>query len=116
MPGPYVRRAFIMLHAILGLGLLVATLQSLLHMMAEHGGPGIHLGVVLALEGVGAVLFLIPQTLRIGAVALLIVLVGGFAVHLTRAQLEVQLLIYAAAVWFVWVHGAEWGARPAVGA
>lgn len=116
MPASNVRRAFIVLHAVLGLGLLVATLQTLRHMLGEHGGPGLHLGVVIALEGIGTVLFLIPQTLRIGAVMLLIVLVGGFAVHLTRAELEVQLLIYAAAVWFVSVHGAEWGARPAVGA
>lgn len=107
------RRAFIVLHATLGLGLLVATLQTFLHMMREHGGPGLHLGLVIALEAIGAVFFLIPNTLRVGAVALLIVLLGGFAVHLTRGELEVQLLIYAAAVWFVSAHGAAWGTRSA---
>jgi hypothetical protein len=99
-----------MLHAALGLGLLVATLETFLHAMHEHGGPDLHLGFVIALEGIGAVLFLIPRTLRVGAIALLIVLLGGFAVHVTRGELEVQLLIYAAGVWFVMVHGAAWGA------
>ncbi len=112
MPTPNVRRAFIVLHAALGLGLLVATLQTFLHMMHEHGGPGFHLGFVIAMEGIGAVLFLIPRTLRVGAIALLIVLVGGFATHLTRGEFEVQLLVYAAAVWFVMAHGAAWGPRP----
>ena len=112
MAAPNVRRAFIVLHSVLGLGLLVATLQTFLHMMREHGGPGFHLGFVIALEGIGAVLFLIPQTLRVGAIALLIVLLGGFTVHLTRGELEMQLLVYAAAVWFVLAHGAAWGARP----
>ena len=112
MPAHNVRRAFIILHAALGLGLVVGTLQTFLHTMREHGGLNLHLGFLIAVEGIGALLFLIPQTLRVGAVALLIVLVGGFALHVTRGELEVQLLVYAAAVWFVMVHGAAWGARP----
>ena len=112
MAAPNVRRAFILLHSALGLALLVATLQTFLHALYEHGGPDLHLGFVIALEGIGTVLFLIPRTLRFGAIALLIVLVGGFAVHLTRGELEMQLLVYAAAVWFVLAHGAAWGAGP----
>lgn len=112
MAAPNVRRAFILLHVALGLGLLVGTGQTLLHMITEHGGPGLHLGFVIALEGIGAVLFLIPRTLRVGAIALLIVLLGSFTFNLTRGELEVQLLIAAAAVWFVSVHGAAWSVRP----
>lgn len=115
MTAPNVRRAFIVLHAVLGLGLLAETLQTFLHMMREHGGPGRHFGFVLALEAIGAVLFLIPKTLRVGAVALLVVLLGGFAAELTHGDLEVQLLIYAVAVWFVMAHGAVWGRRSADG-
>ena len=109
---PSVRRAFMALHWALGLGILVATLQTLLHVTREHGGPDLHMGFLVALESVGAVLFLIPRTLRVGAVALLIVLLGGFAVHVARGELEVQLLIYAAGVWFVMVHGAVAPAHP----
>src|SRR3972149_5980946 len=98
MAAPNVRRAFIVLHAALGLALLVATLQTFLHAMHEHGGPDLHLGFVIALEGIGTVLFLIPQTQSIGPIALLIVLVGGFVGHLTRSELEMQVLVYAAAV------------------
>ena len=107
-----VRRAFMALHLALGLGILVATLQTLLHVTREHGGPDLHVGFLVALEGIGAVLFLIPQTLRVGAIALLVVLLGGFAVHVSRGELEVQLLIYAAGVWYVMVHGAAWRAGP----
>jgi hypothetical protein len=106
------RRAFMVFHATLGLGLLAATLQTFLHAMREHGGPDLHLGFVIGLEGMGALLFLIPRTLRLGAIALLIVLLGGFAVHLTRNEWEIQLLVYAAGVWLVLAHGAAWGRRP----
>ena len=108
-----VRRAFIVLHGALGLGLMVTTLETFLHAMREHGGPDLHLGFIIALEGIGALLFLIPQTLRVGAIALLVVLVGGFAAQLTRGEFEMQLLVYAAAVWFIMVHGAAWSAQPA---
>jgi hypothetical protein len=47
------------------------------------------------------VLFLIPRTIRWGGVILLVILLLGFAEHLTRGELELQLLIYAAGVWFV---------------
>jgi uncharacterized membrane protein YphA (DoxX/SURF4 family) len=99
------------LHAALGVGLLAATLQTFLHAMSEHGGPNLHLGFIIALEGIGAVLFLIPRTLRVGAIALLVVLLGSFAMHVTRGEFEAQLLVYAAAVWFVMAHGAAWGGR-----
>ena len=70
-----------------------------------------HLAFVAALEMIGALLLLIPRTLQVGAVALLIVLIPGFVVHLARGEWELQLLIYAAGVWFILVHGAAWG-RP----
>lgn len=112
MAAPDVRRAFVVLHLALGLGILVATLQTLLHVTQEHGGPNLHVVFLVAAETIGAVLFLLPQTLRIGAVVLLILLLGGSVVHLTRGELEVHLLVYAAGVWFVMVHGAAWEARP----
>lgn len=110
MAAPQVRRAFMLFHAVLGLGLLVMGHNALFHALHEHGFS--HLTLVAALEFVGAILLLIPRTLKVGGLALLVVLIPGFVVHLTRGEWEPQLLIYAAGVWFVVVHGAAWG-RPA---
>jgi hypothetical protein len=105
-----IRRAFMLFHAVLGLGLLVMAHNTLFHALHEHGFG--HLALVAGLEFVGAVLLLFPRTLKVGGFALLVVLIPGFVVHLTRGEWELQLLIYAAGVWFVMVHGAAWG-RPA---
>jgi hypothetical protein len=100
------RRAFMLLHAVLGLGLLIMGHNALLHALHEHGFG--HLTFVAGLEFVGAILLLIPRTLKVGGFALLVVLIPGFILHLTRGEWELQLLIYAAGVWFVMVHGAAW--------
>lgn len=108
------RRAFMVFHAVLGAVLLVMSHNTLFHSLHEHGFG--HLTLVAGLEMVGALLLLIPRTLKIGGAALLLVLLPGFVVHLTRGEWELQLLIYAAGVWFVMVHGAVWGrGTPASG-
>lgn len=107
MAVPQVRRAFMVFHAVLGLGLLVTAHNTLFHALHEHGVG--HLAFVAGLEFIGAILLLIPRTLKVGGLALLVVLIPGFIVHLTRGEWELQLLIYAAGVWFVMVHGAAWG-------
>jgi len=109
MASHQVRRAFMLFHAVLGLGLLIMAHNALFHALHEHGFG--HLMLVAAVEFVGALLLLIPRTLKVGGFALLVVLVPGFVVHLTRGEWELQLLIYAAGVWFVMMHGAAWG-RP----
>ena len=101
------RRAFMLFHAALGGGLLVMSHNALYHALHEHGFG--HLTFVAGLELIGAILLLIPRTLRIGGVALLVVLVPGFIFHLTNGEWELQLLIYAAGVYFIMVHGAAWG-------
>ena len=102
------RRAFQLFHAVLGLGLLAMSLFALghaLHDLDEHG----HFAFVAGLEALGAVLLLIPRTVRWGGAALLVVLLPGFVNHLIRGEWEIQLLIFAAGVWFVMVHGPAWG-------
>jgi uncharacterized membrane protein YphA (DoxX/SURF4 family) len=107
MPPQRTHRAFMLFHAVLGLGLLIMGHNTLFHALHEHGFG--HLALVAALEFVGAILLLIPRTLRVGGFALLVVLIPGFIVHLARGEWELQLLIYAAGVWLVMVHGAAWG-------
>ena len=111
MMGDNTRRAFMLFHAVLGLGLLIMAVQALAHALHELDGRHGHLAFVGGLEALGAVLFLIPATLRWGGAALLVVLLGGFIMHLTRGEWALEQLIYAAGVWFVMVHGAAWGPR-----
>lgn len=97
-----VRREFRLFHAILGIGLLILSLQALRHALGEHEGGGqLHLAMVSGLQAVSAVLFLIPRTVRWGGAILLLILIVGFTEALTRGELELQRLIYAAGVWFV---------------
>jgi hypothetical protein len=110
MAAAKIRQAFMVFHAVLGGVLLIMSHNLLFHALHNHGLG--HLAVIAAVEMAGALLLLIPRTLKVGGVALLVILLPGFVVHLTRGEWELQLLIYAAGVWFVMVHGAEWG-RPA---
>jgi len=113
MAASSVRRAFMLFHLALGLGILAATAQTAYHGLTEHQGLDLHLGMLVTLETLGALLFLLPKSIKAGGSVLLVVLLGGFVIHLTRGELAVQLLIYAAGVWFVMVHGPVWGAQSA---
>ena len=108
------RRAFQLFHAILGLGLLAMGLSALAHTLHDLAGHG-HYAFVAGLEVLGAVLLLIPRTVVWGGAALLLVLLPGFVFHLAQGDWSPDLLIFAAGVWFVMVHGAAWGEpRPPV--
>ena len=107
------RRAFHLFHAVLGLSLLAMSLMELWHTLHELDEPGHgHLAFVAGLEALGASLLLIPRTVRWGGAALLVVLLPGFVNEVAHGDWEWQLLVYAAGVWLVMVHGAEWGERP----
>ena len=102
-----VTRAFMIFHAVLGGALLITGHNRLFHALHEHGFG--HLAFIAALEMIGALLLLIPRTLKVGAITLLVFLIHGFVVHLTRGEWDLQLLVYVAGVWFIMVHGAAWG-------
>jgi len=104
-----VRYAFMLFHAVLGGVLLITSHNTLFHALHEHGFG--HLAMVGALGMIGALLLLIPRTIKIGGVALLVVLVPEFVAHLTRGEWELQLLVYATGVWLVMMHGPTWGKR-----
>ena len=109
MTHAHLRGAFMVFHAVLGGVLLILSHNTLFHSLHAHGIG--HLTFVAALEMLGALLLLIPRTLKVGGIALLVVLIPGFIAHLTRGEWEPQLLIYAAGVYFIMVHGAAWGRR-----
>jgi hypothetical protein len=65
---------------------------------------GSHLAIVAGAEAAAALLFLVPRTLRLGGVLLLAIF--AFAVVVHGVQHELDLLVYAAGVLFVSVHGS----------
>jgi len=101
-----------MFHVVLGLGLLAMSLHALQHAFHEHGGLG-HLAFVAGLQALGAVLFLVPQTVRWGGVALLLVLIPGFVFNLIQGEWRLEVLIYVAGVWLVMNQGPAWGTGTA---
>ncbi len=103
------RRSFIAFHLVLALGLLVLSVETLLHSLAPanlHSHQ--HLAVVAAIEGMGALLFLFPRTLRVGAVLLIVTIGTAFALHALQGELRPDLAVYAVGAWFVLEHGSGW--------
>jgi uncharacterized membrane protein YphA (DoxX/SURF4 family) len=112
MPSRSLVRSFVALWWILGGALMLGSIQTVL--AGLHGGQGVnpHLVVLGSVEAVAALLFLIPSTLRVGAVGLLLTIAVALSVHVTRHQFRWDLLVFGAAVLFVAVHGtltpAQW--------
>jgi hypothetical protein len=110
MPVASTRRAFQLFHVVLVLGLLAASVPGLRHALPELGEPGhLHFAFVMGLEALGAILLVIPRTVRLGGGALLVVLIPSFLAQLAHGDWQLQHLINAAGVWFVMAHGAAWG-------
>jgi uncharacterized membrane protein YphA (DoxX/SURF4 family) len=104
-----VRRAFVALHLVLGLALLWGGVHTAVH----HGAFDRHARIIGAVEAVGAAAFLIPRALRFGAALLLFTMLGGVLLHAVRGEFQPDLLVYAAGVLFVAVHGSAYGAVAA---
>ena len=107
------RRQFMLFHAVLALGLLIMSGETLAHALHDFTGGHVHLAFVAGAETLAAALFLIPRTVRWGGVVLLVILLAGFGYHVTLGEWELPLLIYAAGVWFVMAHGPAWGEHAA---
>ena len=101
------RRSFIAFHLTLGFTLLFFSARTALQALGGgHGEP--HIAALAIVEAVGATLFLLPRTLRIGGALLLLSLGAAVLVHALSGLLRADVLVYAAGTWFVMVHGAGW--------
>ena len=105
-----IRRAFLIFHLMLGLALLWGSVHTLLHL----GPTDLHARIVGSIEAVGAVLFLIPRTLRLGGGLLVLSIVGAILVHAGMGDWRPDLLVYAAGVVLVIVHGSAYRHVPSV--
>ncbi len=101
-----IRRAFALFHAVLGLVVLVQSIAALRRGLVLHtgGAAHTHLVILAGVEALAAILFLIPKTLDFGAIVLLIIFAIALLLHGIRGQLN--LLVYAAGVYFVMMHGS----------
>jgi len=105
MPPVGLVRAFVVLWWTTGLVLLYLSVKTAYHGLQPGSDQDLHAVLVGSLEGIAALTFLVPRTLRVGAVGLLVILALVFLVHAARLQFRADLLVYAAAVLFVAVHG-----------
>lgn len=95
------RHAFLLFHLVLGAALLWGSVHTVLHL----GPSDPHALVIGTIEAVAAAAFLMRRTMRIGAGVLLVVLALAFLIHATRGEWRPDLLVYAAGVILVGVHG-----------
>ena len=118
MPRRSLVRAFLALYVTLGLVICLESVQTVV--AALNGGfslhDHLHALVLGSLEAGAAVLFLIPRLMQAGAALLLVIFALAFGLHLAGGHPNFSLLIDAAAVLFVRVHGVQghrWSALAA---
>jgi hypothetical protein len=104
MPPRSLMRSFLLLWMVTGVVLFVASVRTVAEAAGPHANP--HLVLLGGVEALSALLFLMPWTLRLGAVGLLTTIGIAFLVHTLMGQFRGDLLLYAAAVVFVSVHGS----------
>ena len=109
MPSRSLVRAFLALYVTLGIVVCVEsvlTVVAALHgRFSPHDRP--HALLLGNLEAGAAILFLIPRTMPAGAALLLPIFALAFVLHLAGGHPNYPLLIYAAAVVFIRVHGVR---------
>lgn len=107
-PRPLVR-AFLGLYVTLGAVVLVQSVQTILAagVRAKAAPDHVHAFLVGTVEAIAALLFLIPRTMGLGANALLAIFALAFSLHALEGHPNLALLVYAAGVLFVRIHGVR---------
>ena len=106
MPSVSLVRAFVVQWWTVGTVLLYLSVKTMHAGLQAGSGHDPHLILIGGFEAFAALLFLIPRTLRIGAFGLLMVFAVVFLIHALQLQLRGDVLVYAAVVLFVAVHGS----------
>jgi hypothetical protein len=106
MPDTKLVRAFFALWWALGVVMFLSGVQSAWSAFGPlSSGLDAHALLLGSVEAVAAVLFLVPGVMRVGGYGLLATLGIAFLVHAARGHFSGPLLVYAAGVIFVIVHG-----------
>src|ERR1041385_5371022 len=105
MPPQRLMRSFLFLWLATGIALLYGSGETARGALASAHHVNPHLVVLASVEAIAAVLFLIPRTMRLGAIGLLTTIFVAFAVHTVLHEFRGDLLLYGAAVLFILNHG-----------
>lgn len=98
-----IRTAFIGFHFTLAIVVLLQSVWGVKHALSTVNHALLVLAIVKILA---AIVFMIPQTVRLGGLVLLLVFAVAFSIHLLHGELDLRLLVYAAGTLFVIVHGS----------
>lgn len=102
------RQSSIVLHLSLGLIIAAEGALNLVHGFSAQRDP--QLIAFGAAEGLGALAFIWPRTLRVGGCVLVCTFLIAAVVHLLGGEFPSEHLVYAVAVLFVMTHGSGWRA------
>jgi uncharacterized membrane protein YphA (DoxX/SURF4 family) len=105
MPPTGLVRAFVVQWWTSGVLLLIWSVETAQRSLQAGRGHDPHVALLGLVEAVAAALFLVPRTMRVGAIGLLATFAIAFVAHLLRGEFHSSLLLYAAVVGFVAVHG-----------
>ncbi len=103
----YFRLSFVIFHIVLGSVIFLEGVSVVLRTTAHTANAlGSHLTILAIVEAVASILFLIPNTARVGGGILLAIFIFAIYVHGLRGELP--LLVYAAGVVMVIVEGGTY--------
>lgn len=103
------RRSFVSFHCVLA---AVVFLQSIVTVLHAFIGQSAHWLVWFAgAEAVAAIMFLVPATMRVGAIFLLLIFSVAIVLHGLQGELQLSLVVYIAGVVLVMAHGSAFGRR-----
>jgi hypothetical protein len=106
MPGRSPARAFYGLWWTLGIVIFYLSVTTARGAVGRgHDAADLHALIIGTVEAIAALVFLVPRTMIWGGVGLLATFAAAFLIHAHAHHFAAPLLIYAAAVLFVMVHG-----------
>lgn len=109
-----VLRSFIAFHWTLGTVVLVHSVYALGWGLGVWGNDAVNSdpAFLAGVEATAALLFLVPRTMRAGAVFLLVTFAVATVAHVLQSEFPAHLLVYGAGTVFVMVHGNPHTRRP----
>jgi hypothetical protein len=105
MPSRRVVRAFLALWWTLGISLVWYSADTAWHALGAGRNGDIHVVILASVEAIAGLLFLVPKTMRAGAMCLLAVFATAIVLHGIKGEFPSQLVLYGVAVSFVMIHG-----------
>ena len=107
------RRSFVSFHCVLAAVVFLQSTITVLHAVSRGGAEqsGRALAWFAGAEAVAAILFLVPATLRVGAIFLLLIFVVAIVLHGLQGELQLSLMVYMAGVVLVMAHGSAFSRR-----